>query len=158
MLSRCIISLVCNRVGVVVILRTFFLTTALFFAAVSVSAQQTVPSGVDPEQEGLRIFFDLGTSMIRSDQREILDQASRLYRDGNPAVMVITGSADTVGNASENLDLSINRARSVANGLVDRGIPVERLQVLGRGISELPSPTPGGVPNEENRSVIINWR
>ncbi len=139
-------------------LKSVLLAVTLSLAALPVSAQQPVPAGVDPEQEGLRILFDLGTSGIRPDQREILDQASRLYRDGNPVVMIVTGSADTVGSASENLDLSIKRARVVADGLVARGIPIERLQVLGRGNSELPVPTPDGVANEDNRSVLINWR
>ncbi|WOI57685.1 OmpA family protein [Palleronia sp. LCG004] len=134
------------------------LSLALSLFAFQAPAQQSASLSVDPDQEGLSILFDLGGASIRSDQQEVLDQASRLFRDGNPVVMIVTGSADTVGSASENLDLSIRRARNVADGLVARGIPIERLQVLGRGNSELPVPTDDGVANEENRSVLINWR
>lgn len=115
-------------------------------------------SAVDAEQEGLAILFDSGLSKIRPDQQPVLDQAARLFRDGNPIVMIVSGNADTVGDPNANLDLSIRRARSVADGLVARGIPINRLQVLGRGNSELPIPTPDGTANAQNRSVIINWR
>lgn len=138
--------------------RSLIFSIIVSVVAIPAVAQNTGPSGVDPEQEGLSILFDLGRTSIRPDQRETLDQASRLFRDGNPVVMIITGSADTVGDPSANLDLSIRRARAVADGLVARGIPIDRLQVLGRGNSELPVPTPDGVPNEDNRSVLINWR
>lgn len=137
---------------------SFLAAATLACAAFPALAQQPVPQGVDPEQEGLRILFDLGAARIRADQNETLDQASRLFRDGNPVVMIVTGSADTTGNASSNLDLSIRRARSVADALVARGIPIERLQVLGRGNSELPVPTEDGVANEDNRTALINWR
>ena len=112
----------------------------------------------EAKQEGLKIFFDTGKSTIRSDQQGVLDQAAGLFRDGNPVVMIVSGSADTVGSPAKNLDLSIRRARSVADGLVDRGIPIERLQVLGAGNSELIVPTGKDEPNVENRSVTINWR
>jgi len=46
----------------------------------------------------------------------------------------------------------------VASGLVDRGIPIERLQVLGQGNSELPEATQDEVSNANNRSARITWR
>ncbi len=140
------------------IYRAIVLSLVPLLFAFGVHAQQSASLDIDPQQDGLTILFDLGEATVRPDQQEVLDQASRLFRDGNPVVMIVTGSADTVGSPSENLDLSIRRARRVANGLVERGIPIERLQVLGRGNSELPVQTSDGVPNEENRSVLINWR
>lgn len=109
-------------------------------------------------EPGLKVLFDSGVSTIRADQRAVLDQAARTYRDGNPIVMIVSGSADTIGSPSDNLDLSIRRARSVADGLVDRGIPIDRLQVLGRGNSELVVPTGENEANDQNRSVTISWR
>ena len=109
-------------------------------------------------QDDLRVYFPTGRAAIDAPQQDVLDQAARLFRDGNPIVMILTGNADTVGSPRSNLDLSIRRARAVADGLVDRGIPIERLQVLGRGNSELPVTTDTGVPNAENRSVVITWR
>ncbi len=109
-------------------------------------------------EEGLKVYFDSGTARVSADQVAVLDQAARLFREGSPIVMILSGSADTVGAAGSNLDLSIRRASAVAEGLVDRGIPAERLQVLGRGNSELVVATGDGVDNAENRSVTITWR
>lgn len=122
-------------------------------------AQQTIDQQETVEPvDGITILFATGSSRLNEDQRDELDRAARLFRDGNPVVMVVTGTADTVGDPLTNLDLSISRARAVANGLVDRGIPVERLQVLGQGNSELPETTDDEVSNAKNRSAQITWR
>ena len=140
--------------------RAFFtaIIAALLLVA-PVMAQQTsgTTENVEPE-EGITILFTTGSSALRDEQQSQLDQASRLFRDGNPVVMIITGTADTVGSPMANLDLSIRRARAVASGLVDRGIPIERLQVLGQGNSELPEATQDEVSNANNRSARITWR
>jgi outer membrane protein OmpA-like peptidoglycan-associated protein len=124
---------------------------ALWLAATAATAQETAP-------DDLQLYFDSGSAAVRADQEPVLDQAARLFRDGNPIVMIVSGGADTVGGAEANLDLSLRRARSVALGLTERGIPIERLQVLGRGNSELTVPTEEGEANAENRSVVITWR
>lgn len=110
--------------------------------------------GPDP----LKIYFDTNASVISGDGLAILDQAARLFRDGNPIVMIVAGGSDTVGDAEYNLQLSIARAEAVAQGLAQRGIPANRLQVLGRGTSELPVQTGEDVDNRENRVVEISWR
>ena len=108
--------------------------------------------------ESLYVYFTTGSATVGADQRAALDQAARLFRDGDPIVMILAGGADTVGPADVNLDLSLARATAVADGLAARGIPVERLQVLGRGNSELTVPTDDGVDERENRVVEITWR
>jgi outer membrane protein OmpA-like peptidoglycan-associated protein len=108
--------------------------------------------------ESITVLFLTGSARLQEEQHDQLDRVARLFRDGNPVVMVVTGTADTVGDPSSNLDLSIARARAVADGLVARGIPIERLQVLGRGNSELPVGTADEVPEARNRSARITWR
>lgn len=115
-------------------------------------------SGEGQEDEALRVYFGLGSAEVASDQRDVLERAARLYREGNPYVMVLAGGADTVGPPDMNLELSLARARTVADALAARGIPVERLQVLGRGNSDLAVDTGDGVANQENRVVEITWR
>ena len=124
----------------------------LILGATAAYAQQT--TAPDP----LKIHFSSGRSAIGADQSATLDQAARLFREGSPLVMIVAGSADTVGTAEGNLDLSIRRAQAVALALADRGIPISRLQVLGRGNSELAVATGNGVSNAENRTVSITWR
>lgn len=112
----------------------------------------------DETPSDLKIYFDLGSSQIRADQGEALDTAARLFRDGNPIVMIVSGSADTVGGDLLNLNLSTQRAQTVAVALADRGIPASRLQITGLGNSELAVETPDGTAEQQNRTATITWR
>ena len=108
--------------------------------------------------ESLKIYFPLGGASVSADQRDTLDQAARLFRDGDPIVMIVAGGADTIGEPDRNLELSVARAEAVIDGLVARGIPADRLQVVGRGTTELPVETRDGVAEPQNRYVEITWR
>lgn len=136
------------------------LTTIGSAAVAQQASPETAPAAeaADAEQEGLKIYFDTGSAAIRPDQREMLDTAARTFREGNPFVMILSGGADTVGNPATNLSLSLQRASAVAEALSGRGIPVGRLQVLGRGVSELEVTTGDGISQQENRVVEITWR
>jgi outer membrane protein OmpA-like peptidoglycan-associated protein len=106
----------------------------------------------------LVLHFDSGSARVRQQDLPLLDQASRLYRAGNPIVMIVTGNADMTGSAAANLRLSQLRANNVLQGLVSRGIPVERFQVMAKGQTDLVVPTQSNVSEERNRSVEITWR
>ncbi|MEQ9122625.1 MAG: OmpA family protein [Alphaproteobacteria bacterium] len=109
-------------------------------------------------EEGLKLFFQTGSAAVGRDGGDTLDRAARLFRDGNPIVMIVSGVADTVGSPDRNLDLSLRRAHTVANGQEARAIPAQRLQVVGLGNSELVVRTADEAPNQDNRVVIITWR
>ena len=106
----------------------------------------------------LTVYFDEGSSTIRSVDSGVLDKASRAYSEGKPIVMILTGGADRTGEAEGNLALSQRRAAAVLEGLIKRGIPAERFQVLAKGETDLPVPTDRGVPEPKNRRVDITWR
>ncbi|WP_136684104.1 OmpA family protein [Falsirhodobacter xinxiangensis] len=126
-------------------------------AALSLSVMPAL-AFAQAEQEPLSISFPTGAAAVPAEGLDTLDEAARLFRAGNPIVMIVTGGADTVGNAGRNLQLSVARAQAVADGLVARGIPADRLQVLGRGTTELPVDTSAGVAEQANRVVEISWR
>jgi outer membrane protein OmpA-like peptidoglycan-associated protein len=127
-----------------------FTATAL---SVGIAFAQT-PSAPD----SVVLHFDLGSAAIRAQDEALLDQASRLYRDGNPIVMILAGSADTVGLPERNLALSQQRADAVLRALVARGIPAGRFQLVAKGETELAVATGDNVPEEGNRRVEITWR
>ena len=106
----------------------------------------------------LTVYFDAGSSTIRNEDRIVLDKASRAYSEGKPIVMILTGSADRTGQAENNLELSHRRAGAVLKGLLNRGIPADRFQVLDKGETDLPVPTDRGVAEPKNRRVDITWR
>jgi outer membrane protein OmpA-like peptidoglycan-associated protein len=106
----------------------------------------------------LVVLFDLASVKVKSKELAVLDKASRAYSEGKPIVMIITASSDRVGGAALNLRLSQQRATAVLNGLLERGIPADRFQLLAKGETELPVPEKEGVPEARNRRVEITWR
>jgi outer membrane protein OmpA-like peptidoglycan-associated protein len=106
----------------------------------------------------LVVYFDMGSSTIRNEDKAVLDHASRAFNEGKPIVMILTGTADRTGDAAVNLEISELRAAAVLKGLIARGIPADRFQVLAKGETELPVPTNPGVAEAQNRRVEITWR
>ena len=100
----------------------------------------------------------MGSTTIRNEDKAVLDHASRAYSEGKPIVMILTGTADRTGSAEVNLELSQRRAEAVLKGLLARGIPADRFQVLAKGETELPVATNSGVAELQNRRVEITWR
>ncbi len=125
--------------------------------ALGLLAAPLVPaSAAAPDK--LIILFPDGSARIGDTGVSTLDQASRLYRAGNPIVMIVTGTTDATGDASHNLSLSERRARAVLNGLVERGVPVAKLQLLAAGSTVPAVNAPSGSATPENRRVEISWR
>lgn len=136
-----------------------YLASAGVIPALALMAGLAQPAWAQTEeQDSFSILFATNSATVSAEGNGVLDQAARLFRDGNPIVMIVAGGADTVGQADYNLQLSVRRAEAVAQGLTDRGIPADRLQVLGRGTSELPVSTDDEVATPENRVVEISWR
>ena len=122
------------------------------------SPSPATPESSKPESGGpapLVIHFGSGSSTILPKDGEVLDQASRAFNAGKPQVMIVTGCADRVGSPARNLSLSQRRATAVLKALVDRGLPVDRFQVLAKGETDLAVPTEEGVAEAENRRVEI---
>lgn len=128
--------------------------------AKQVSAQVPEPNG-EAEKAGpasLNIYFSSGSSVLRPEDKAVLDKASRTYNEGRPIVMILTGTSDSSGNPAVNLLLSQKRATAVLNGLLGRGIPANRFQIVAKGETELPVPTSRGISEAKNRRVEITWR
>ena len=105
-----------------------------------------------PSAESLTIEFTEGAATLTPTAQSQLDDAARLYRDARPEIMTVTGHADKTGQEYPNLILSAQRARAVQQGLVDRGLPVNRLQIVADGESER---TPGEQPG---KTAVVTWR
>jgi outer membrane protein OmpA-like peptidoglycan-associated protein len=119
---------------------------------------QTSPNpGPGKPPDSLVFHFASGSAAIRPQDKALLDTAARLYRDGKPLVMIVSGATDTVGSPGQNLVLSEKRANAVLHGLVARGIPVARFQVVAKGETELAVQTPAGVAQSENRRAVVTW-
>ena len=128
----------------------------LFAAASPAFAQQPPPTTAAPDR--LVLYFDNASVAIRPQDQAVLNQAARLYRDGKPVLMTLTGQADNVGSASGNFQISSRRALAVLYQLVARGIPAERFELVAKGATEEPISDPPGTPVPGNRRVEIRWR
>jgi outer membrane protein OmpA-like peptidoglycan-associated protein len=107
----------------------------------------------------LSIYFASGSYTIAPKETATLDEASRIFNDGKPIVMIITGMADATGAPAPNLLLSQKRADVVFAGLVARGLPPNHFQILAKGATDaLTASEPSGVPDPHFRKVEITWR
>jgi outer membrane protein OmpA-like peptidoglycan-associated protein len=136
-----------------------------FLAAAGSALAQTpapaAPVAAAPASQAptsLSVYFATGSSAVVGKELATLDEASRIFNDGKPIVMVITGMADATGSAGPNLLLSQKRADAVFEGLVERGLPPDHFQILATGASEsIAGKEPLG-SDPEFRRVEITWR
>jgi outer membrane protein OmpA-like peptidoglycan-associated protein len=132
--------------------------TAAMFGGTATLAQTGQPGTLAKPADSLSVYFDPGSATVNAQGQGVLDQAARTYRDGKPIIMVVSGGSDSTGSAGVNLRLSQTRADNVLQGLVARGIPVERFQLLAKGETEPAVPAPEGTSEARNRRVEISWR
>jgi OmpA-OmpF porin, OOP family len=71
------------------------------------------------------------------------------------ADLVVTGHTDTTGALAANDELSLKRARVVAQLLASKGAAESRIEAVGRGKRELLVPTADEVDEPKNRRVEI---
>jgi outer membrane protein OmpA-like peptidoglycan-associated protein len=125
-------------------------------APVAAAPASQAPTSQAPTS--LSVYFATGSSAVVGKELATLDEASRIFNDGKPIVMIITGMADATGSAGPNLLLSQKRADAVFEGLVERGLPPDHFQILATGASEsIAGKEPLG-SDPEFRRVEITWR
>ncbi len=83
-----------------------------------------------------QVLFQTGSADIAPEFEPLLGQALVLMQIRPAVTLTVVGHTDSVGPEDFNQQLSEDRAQSVANWLVERGIDAARLTVEGRGESE----------------------
>lgn len=101
------------------------------------------------------ITFDTGRAQIKPGMRPILDSFATTLLQNPTTNVTIIGHTDSSGSDAINNPLSVNRAVSTRDYLVQRGVPKQRIQVDGRGSYEpiTSNDTPAG--RAMNRRVEI---
>ncbi|MCZ7678381.1 MAG: OmpA family protein [Sandaracinaceae bacterium] len=83
------------------------------------------------------INFATGGSELDAQNRAILDEMVRTAQSRSDIRRVrVEGHTDTCGNELNNMQLSQNRAVSVANELVTMGVPREMIETVGYGSTQ----------------------
>ena len=122
------------------------------------SASPTAASPAAQAPASLSVYFAYGSYKLTPKEEATLDEASRVFNDGNPIVMIITGMADATGAPGPNLLLSQKRADVVFQGLIARGLPPARFQLLAAGATaSIAGKAPSGA-DPSFRKVEITWR
>jgi OOP family OmpA-OmpF porin len=81
------------------------------------------------------VLFNFGKSTLKPEGQHALDELySQLSSlDPKDGSVVVVGFTDAVGSAESNLRLSEQRARSVVDYLVSKGIPADKITARGMG-------------------------
>ena len=105
-----------------------------------------------------KVSFDVSRSELKPEGLPILDRQAEILARYFPNVDVyVCGHTDATGGEDFNLQLSIDRARVVADRLSGRGVPHERLKVQGFG-KEFPNDTnetPAGRANNRRTELVL---
>jgi outer membrane protein OmpA-like peptidoglycan-associated protein len=107
----------------------------------------------------LPIFFEFNSAQLRPDAYPLLDKVSAALASGelDSFRFSIEGHTDDVGSPTYNTELSAKRAETVQNYLLAKGVPRNRLGVIGHGESAPVAPNDSEDGRQRNRRVeIIN--
>lgn len=125
--------------------------------------EQTAGTGVDVTDQGDAILVNLpdgvtfatGSYAISPTFQQLLDRVAGSLRTYPDSLVDVYGYTDTVGSASSNMTLSENRARAVANYLIQQGVSSGRIRSMGFGETNLKVQTGDNVNEPLNRRVEI---
>ena len=104
------------------------------------------------------ISFDTGSAAIKPQLRAVLDPFANGLRDDPAARLTIVGHTDSTGSAAVNNPLSVERAQSVRDYLVTRGVAGARVETAGRGDREPVAENNTDAGRAKNRRVEIFLR
>lgn len=101
-----------------------------------------------------KVHFDTGSARIQKRSYPLLDQIAAVMKEHHEVGHVLVeGHTDNVGDRDFNLKLSRERADSVRNALVERGVSRERLRTVGFGESRPIAPNRTRAGRAKNRRV-----
>lgn len=81
------------------------------------------------------IFYDFDKATLRPESKSALDQLAQMLRDNPNITIEMASHTDRKGTDDYNVNLSLRRAKSVVDYLVEAGITADRLQAQGYGES-----------------------
>ncbi len=82
------------------------------------------------------IHFERGSYTLLPESKNPLDEIAQYLKQKKNVRMLIIGHTDLNGNYDDNMELSLNRAKTVKKYLVDKGIESSRLDTIGMGMKE----------------------
>jgi OmpA-OmpF porin, OOP family len=104
-----------------------------------------------------KVYFDTDKATIQARSNKMLDQIVSILNQHKEITLVqIEGHTDNTGDAARNRQLSADRAKSVVDYLVKKGIAAERLKPVGFGPDRPADDNSTAKGKENNRRVEFN--
>ena len=101
------------------------------------------------------ITFAFDSASLNPSFRPTLDKLAATMNEYNQNTVTIAGHTDSVGNPSYNMNLSRDRANSVRNYLVSRGVASNRINVLAYGQTRPIADNNSDYGRQQNRRVEL---
>jgi len=111
--------------------------------------------GAQPTAANFIVYFGFDRTDLTDRARQTLDEVVSAVQSMGSTALSVVGHADTVGSVEYNQGLSERRARRVAEGLEERGIPGGAMTLAGRSELMPAVQTGDGVREPLNRRVEI---
>jgi outer membrane protein OmpA-like peptidoglycan-associated protein len=87
------------------------------------------------------VHFELGKSDLSPAEKASLCSLAKRFGRTKQAVIELRGYADGAGSTEQDVALSTERAQVIQEFLIERGIPTDRILVLGLGAVDPAGPT-----------------
>lgn len=152
--------------------RSFF--ALLLMAALALSGCQSTPKGLSPaqiavlKQQGFeltdegwefglsgKVLFGSDVESLNAPSTAIVERIGKALLGAGIEHVRVDGHTDASGKETYNQQLSLRRAKSVANVLGTIGMKPENIQLQGLGSSEPVAPNDTAAGRTENRRVSI---
>lgn len=110
------------------------------------------------EKAAKAIFFETGKATIKKNSYKSLDAVVRILKSDPSLYADIEGHTDDVGDDASNMTLSQNRAQSVMDYMVSKGIDSSRFTAQGFGETQPVADNTSAAGRAQNRRTVIKLR
>jgi OOP family OmpA-OmpF porin len=101
------------------------------------------------------VYFDTGKATLKRESYSVLDRNADQLIKRKDVTITVVGYTDDVGNDASNQRLSENRASTVKNYLVSKGVAASRINSIGRGESNPVASNKTAEGRAQNRRIEI---
>jgi len=119
-----------------------------------------IEDALDTEQDVVikinNVFFEFGSATLTPLSNAELRRVTELILEHQRRVLLV-GHTDHVGSEASNYELSVQRAESVRNALVELGVPLQWLDIRGDGESKPVASNDTDQGRQKNRRVELKF-
>ena len=101
------------------------------------------------------VSFDVGRADIKAGFRPVLDKFAQTLNEHRETSIRIVGHTDSSGSDAINNPLSVNRAASARQYLVDKGVDTKRIAIDGQGSHQPVADNTSEAGRAKNRRIEV---